>query len=60
MSMKKNAIFSEEELREFFASLPEISKHYLSKNMKQMTPQSFVTYIIGVIFGRHLRFRGKA
>jgi hypothetical protein len=52
MSKKKNAIFSEEEFREFHNSLPEISKHYLSKNMKHMTPLSFVTYILGVIHGR--------
>jgi hypothetical protein len=52
MSKKKNTIFSEEELREFYNSLPEISKHYLSKNMKHMTPLSFVAYILGVIHGR--------
>jgi hypothetical protein len=52
MSKKNKAIFSEEELREFYEGLPEISEHYLSKNMRQMTPQSFVTYILGVIHGR--------
>ena len=51
MSKAKHKSFSEEELREFYNSLPEISKQYLSKNMKYMTPQSFVTYILGVIHG---------
>lgn len=51
MSKKKNAIYSEEELREFYNSLPEISKHYLSKNMKHMTPLAFATYVLGVIHG---------
>jgi hypothetical protein len=51
MSKKRNTIFSEEELREFYNSLPEISKHYLSKNMQLMSPDSFVAYIIGVIHG---------
>jgi hypothetical protein len=50
MSKKKNPIFSEE-LREFYDSLPEISKRYLSKNMKHLTPLAFVNYILGVIHG---------
>jgi hypothetical protein len=51
MSKKKNQIFSEQELREFYDSLPEISKRYLSKNMKHLTPLAFVNYILGVIHG---------
>ena len=48
MSKEKHKSISEEGLREFHNSLPEISKQYLSKNM---TPQSFITYILGVIHG---------
>jgi len=51
MSKKKNTTFSEEELREFYNSLPEISKRYFSKNMKYLTPLAFVNYILGVIHG---------
>ena len=51
MSKKKNKIFSEEEISEFYNSLPEISKHYLSKKMKYLTPLAFVNYVLGVIHG---------
>ncbi len=44
MSKKKNIVFSEEELGEFYNSFPEVSKHYLSKNMKHILARTFPCY----------------
>lgn len=51
MSKEKQKSISEEEFREFFDSLPEASKEYLMNNSKNMSHETFVAYITGVIHG---------
>lgn len=50
--MSKEKHKSEQELREFFETLPEASKEYLLKNGGEMSLETFKVYFIGFKHGR--------
>jgi hypothetical protein len=52
MSQKKQSSMSEEELKEFYQNLPEVSKKYLFKNWEQMNFEMFKAYMTGLMHGR--------
>jgi len=52
MSKVKHQSISEEQLREFYDSLPQASKTYLDENLEHMSLETFKAYFTGFIHAR--------
>jgi hypothetical protein len=52
MSKTTHRSFSEEEFREFFDSLPEVSKEYLLKKCKEMSLETLKVYFTRFMHGK--------